>query len=240
MSPSSILLRGTLLTLLFVFTATLAAQLETNSITQVTRQLPTTLCAPPPQAGVRVCAPSYGNVPGSPVAVGTPFQFIASATGAHGPVNHIELWIDGHKNRQISGNLIDQTVALPLGTHRIVAFEVDSTGAHLNSVPFDLTIQSDSTGTPCAPPSTPGVNVCNPQPNSCTTTPWYPVVAAGTGASGSVNHMELWINGNKIADIPGAYMNTNVTAGGFDTVTVIEVDDLGAFIKSAPIVFPVC
>jgi len=59
------------------------------------------------------------------------------------------------------------------------------------------------------------------------------VIASGPGASRTVNHLELWIDGNKIGNYSGASMNANVPlAAGSHAITVIEVDSNWNYVKS--------
>lgn len=187
------------------------------------------------QRRVHICQPLI--IPNSN-GVGTPFQLIVSGTGAKGPVEHMEVWVDFKKVQQSSGNLFDAPLNLSPGTHRLVVVEVDTTGAYMKSDPADLFVESSS-GT-CAPPSDPGVNVCEPALDSCHSFPWVTVEAAGTGASGSVHRMELWSNGAKLANFPGDTINTNLFLPDFNTVTIVEVDSAGAFIKSPRIKIQSC
>ncbi len=192
-------------------------------------------CPPPAQAGVHVCMP-FPNTSN----INSPVQVIASGTGASGQVNHMELWADGHKLGQSPGSLFDAPVRLQSGSHQVTAVEVDSRGAFLKSSSVSVTVTFDNSGQTCSLPSSPGVHVCSPVPNMCTTSGYTSVVASGKGASGTVNHMELWVGNLKIADFPGNHFNTNLRVSDFGTVTVIEVDSKGAFIKAAPITVHLC
>jgi hypothetical protein len=89
-------------------------------------------------------------------------------------------------------------------------------------------------------PPGPGVNVCEPMSGSCHTTAWVSVVAAAKGQRGTVNRMELWVNGGKIANFPENRINTNLFIQDFKTVTIYEMDSKGGFIKSAPIILQSC
>jgi hypothetical protein len=64
---------------------------------------------------------------------------------------------------------------------------------------------------------------------------------AGKGASGTVNHLELWIDRSKIDNDSGSTMNSaNTTpAYGSHTAQVVEVESKGACLKSAPMTFAV-
>ena len=190
-------------------------------------------CPAPTSAGVHVCWP-VGTEIGSPV------QVIASATGAGGPVNHIELWDSGKKVTQSPGSLFDKPVQLSTGPHRLTLVEVDSTGAHVNSTPLTLTVDYNSLPNQCAAPGMPGVNVCIPAYGSCHTAGYTTVVAAGTGASGTVARMELWVNGVKLANFPGSTINTNLYLPDYDKLTIVEVDSKGAYVKSQTITILSC
>jgi hypothetical protein len=195
-------------------------------------------CPAPVNAGVRICQPVIS--PQTSAAIASPFQLIASGTGAQGPVKLMEVWVDYVKVKQAYGNLFDAPLTLSSGTHRLVVVEVDTTGAYLKSAPVTVSIEGDTSSEQCVPPASPGVNVCEPLPNSCHTAPWTTVIAAGTGASGTVHRMELWSSGVKLANFPGNTVNTNLYLPDFSTVTVVEVDSTGAYIKSSRITIQSC
>jgi hypothetical protein len=190
-------------------------------------------CPAPSQEGVKLCAP-FNNA-----EINAPFQVIGSATSGSAQVNHFELWADGKKVTQTSGTPFDEPITLSSGKHTLTLIEVASTGAFVKGTPFNVTVENYE-NQPCLPPGAAGVNVCSPTPNSCHTSAWVGVVAAGTGASGAVSRMELWVNGGKIANFPGNRINTNFFIQDFSTVVIDEVDSKGAVIKSAPITVQSC
>jgi|GEM_PF-2205991 len=186
-------------------------------------------CAPPSVPGVNVCSPTPNEDVSSPV------NFIAAGTGASGTVNHLELWIDNAKVGNYSGAEMNASVPVAAGTHQATVVEVDSAGNYVKSTPVNFTVGASS----CTPPSEPGVNVCSPAPNADVSSP-VNFIAAGTGASGTVNHLELWIDNAKIGNYSGAEMNTSVTvASGTHQATVVEVDSKGNYVKSTPVNFTV-
>jgi hypothetical protein len=69
-------------------------------------------CSAPAKAGVHVCFPF--NLSNGGAGVASPFQVIAAGTGAGGPVKLMEVWADGKKIAQTSGNLFDAPVTLPI------------------------------------------------------------------------------------------------------------------------------
>ena len=168
-------------------------------------------------------------------------QLIAAGTGGGGAVRLMEVFVDGKKVAQASGNLFDAPITLTTGSHRVVVVEVDTTGAYVKSAAQSIVVDNSTANEACPAPSSPGVNVCIPQPNSCHTAAYSTFVATGTGASGTVSRMELWVNGTKLANFPGNHINTNFSfLPDFDKVTIIEVDSNGAYIKATPIVLQSC
>jgi hypothetical protein len=49
--------------------------------------------------------------------------------------------------------------------------------------------------------------------------------------------MELWINGTKLANFSGNPINTNLLFLSQATITVVEVDSKGNYVKSTPVFF---
>ena len=102
-----------------------------------------------------------------------------------------------------------------------------------------VTVGSGGGGGPCNPPSSPGAVLCTPALGSTVTSP-VQFTGAGTGARGSVNHLELWIDNTKIGNYTGNTMSASVPlANGSHSATLVEVDSSGAYIKSSPDTFTV-
>jgi len=190
-------------------------------------------CPAPSHQGVNICGLPAGS------NIDAPFQLIASATSATAQVKLMELWADGKKITQADGSPFDQPVTLAPGTHEITLIELDTVNASVKSTPFKLTVEGNDTQT-CSPPAGPGVNVCDPEPNSCHTSAWTIVSAAGKGNSGTVSRMELWINGVRIANFSGDKIFTNLFAQDFSKLRIVEVDSKGGSITSPTIVVQSC
>ena len=171
-------------------------------------------CTSPSDEGVNVCMPYNGSLEQSP------FQVIGAGTSGRGRVVEMEVWADGKKVTQSSGTPFDESVSLPPGDHELTLTEDDETGYHSNSEPFKVTVVENSEQ-PCAPPASPGVNVCEPMPNSCNTQPYINISAAATGATGPVVRMEVWINGAKVANFSGGKFETNMIL--FDTNYYMQI-----------------
>lgn len=186
-------------------------------------------CTTPSQQGVNICMPYQG------AEVASPFQVIGAGTSGRGQVALMQLWADGRKIMQTPGTPFDEPIALPLGAHQLTLIEVDDTGFYSKSEPLNVTVVDSSfSNQECPPPGSPGVNVCQPSPNSCNVQPGTYISAAGKGESGPVIRMEVWISGAKVANFPGDHFETNMIL--FDssyTMEIWEIDSHGHSLKSA-------
>jgi len=190
-------------------------------------------CAGPSSAGVNICSPTAGQ------SVTSPVTFVADGSGASGQVNHLELWIDGNKMGNYNGSTMNAGVTLPAGAHAATVVEVDSQLHYVKSNPVHFTVKQNSAAVNCAAPSSAGAVLCTPTAGGIEASS-VQFTGAGTGASGSVNHLELWIDGLKIGNYSGSMLNTQVTLrSGTHAATLVEVDSQLHFVKSAPVSFTV-
>jgi hypothetical protein len=84
----------------------------------------------------------------------------------------------------------------------------------------------------CQAPSSPGVHLCAPNPNVSQTSP-VTVVATGKAANGSVSHLDVYVDGSKVASVAGNTMNKAIAvASGYHQLYVTEVDSTGGSIQS--------
>ncbi len=170
------------------------------------------------------------------LAPGGTQQFTATVSGT---TNTAVTWaVDGMYGGNTTVGTISSsglyTAPASSGSHTITATsaaDTTKTGA------AGVTVTSSSGG--CNPPSSPGAVLCTPVAGSTVTSP-VQFTGAGTGASGSVNHLELWIDSTKIGDYPGNKMSASVAlASGSHSATLVEVDSAGNYIKSTPDTFNV-
>ena len=151
-------------------------------------------------------------------------------------MNHLELWIDGNKIGNFPGNTMSASVPLANGSHTATLVEVDSASNFIKSTPVTFTVGGTPPLRSTVFSGSDSVHTSRGQHGYFTGT----IHRAGTGASGSVNHLELWVDGNKIGDFPGSTMSASVPlANGSHTATLIEVDSSSNFIKSTPVTFNV-
>jgi FG-GAP-like repeat len=190
-------------------------------------------CTAPSSPGALLCAPQAGHTYSSPV------QFTGAGTGASGKVDHLELWIDGTKIGNYPENSMTASVALANGSHTATLVEVDSSYHYVKSNPVTFSVGSGGGTPPCMAPSSPGAKLCSPAQGSSVSSPVL-FTGAGTGASGKVDHLELWIDGSKIGNYPGNSMSASVAlASGSHAATLVEVDSTYHYLKSNPVTFTV-
>jgi len=147
-------------------------------------------CNPPNgYTGITLCAPTTTVVSSSPV------QFSIGAANQT-PGRSVEVWADGTKmGEQLKGafshySFLDASYPLSDGNHTVTVFSSGWDNL-LQEFTFPLTVGS----TTCAPPESPGVNVCSPL-NQATVD--SPVLAWASGATiGTVAHMEVRVDGVK-------------------------------------------
>lgn len=212
-----------------------------QSATQ-TSSIQASSCPAPSSPGVVVCAPP--TFTGSPTAIASPMQLIASAAANQGRVIRMEELVDGQKIAQVHGDVLNEPVNVPNGSHTLIVVARETGGASVNSAPINVEIEGSTAGEACPSPSSPGVNVCVPGifngVTGCHTSPWSTFIASGTAQTGTVRRMELWLNGRILAVFPGNSLNTNLYVNDFSTVVIKEVDSNGQVIESPPLVIQSC
>lgn len=177
-------------------------------------------CAAPASDGVTICAPASGATVGSPV------QVQAAAT-VSGTLAQTELWVDGVKKYSTASNSLDTSVSLPAGSHRFAVLAINTAGQKWEDVVY-ATVGSGT----CSAPSSAGVHICQPASGSTVSSP-VQVQAAGT-VTGTISHMELWVDGVKKYSAAGAVLNTSVSLGaGSHRFAVLALNTAGQKWESA-------
>ena len=199
-------------------------------------------CPAPGSPGVAVCAPPSFTGFATPIA--SPMQLIASATASQGRVIRMEELVDGGKTAQVHGDVFNEPVNVPNGSHTLIVVARETGNGSVNSAPINIQIEGSTAGEACPSPSSPGVNVCEPGifngVTGCHTSPWSTFVASGTAQTGTVRRMELWLDGAILAAFPGNSLNTNLYVNDFSTVVIKVVDSNGKTIESPPLLIQAC
>jgi hypothetical protein len=171
------------------------ASSDTATTSSITTQLNNTTggtfpncTAPGSGNGILLCSPAINGTSSSPL------NFSASAT-SFGQLRKIELWVDGAKvNEQFNAwehnAWFQWSGVFPSGSHyaTLYAADVDNRLSRLN---FDFTVS----GPACSAPSSDGVHICAPANGSSASSPIQ--VAAAAKIAGTLNRMELWVDGEK-------------------------------------------
>jgi len=136
--------------------------------------------------GMALCAPiTYA---------GSPANFSLTATDFR-PLRKIELWVDGKKIAQQDhtweGNAwFNYSTSFAAGTHRGTFFAADI-GNNLQRLDFNFNVGQG----PCTMPTSEGVRICKPLSGSTVSSPV--LVEAAANIAGTLDRMELWVDGVK-------------------------------------------
>jgi hypothetical protein len=93
-------------------------------------------CPYPVSPAIHYCGPANGSA-----VTGPGVSFKATARARTGPVNRIELWVDGHKLFQTFSDRLNHTQTLSKGTHAATLVEVDSAGALIKTNVSKFTVK---------------------------------------------------------------------------------------------------
>ena len=174
-------------------------------------------CGAPTSPGVNVCSPANGSTVQSPVSV----QASATVTGT---ISSMQLWVDGVKKFANTGTrTLSTSLSLAAGTHRFAVLALNTAGTKWQTV-VNATV-GGTTG--CTAPTSPGVNICKPVSGSTVSSP-VQVQAVGT-VTGTISHMELWVDGvKKFATTSGSTLSTSLTlAAGTHRFAVLAINTAG-------------
>ena len=93
-------------------------------------------CQYPVFPAIHYCGPAYGST-----VKGPGVSFKATARAATGPVNRLELWVDGHKLFQTFSDRLNRTQTLSKGKHAATVVEVDSAGGLIKTNVVKFTVE---------------------------------------------------------------------------------------------------
>jgi hypothetical protein len=143
-------------------------------------------------------------------------QVFNIAANSHGQLRKIELWVDGNKieeqyNTWGHNAFMDFSSTIGAGSHTgtFFAVNIDNT---LQRIDFSVTV--DAAGS-CSAPSSDGVNVCKPAGGSTVSSPVQ--VQATAKIAGTLNRMEIWVDGvKKYTETSSTSFNTSLSIGAGD------------------------
>jgi hypothetical protein len=170
---------------------------------------------------VTVSSPSNGATVGSPV------NFVASATGGSFPVTAMRIYVDNVSDYLTNSSSLNTSLALAGGSHYVVVQAWNSAGQVFKNA-LNITVGSSPS------PSAGAVTVTSPG-NGATVTSPVNFVAAATPVSGRViTAMMIYVDNNSDYTTNAASLNTSLSlAAGGHSVVVQAWDNTGAVYKSA-------
>jgi hypothetical protein len=170
---------------------------------------------------VTVSSPSNGATVGSPV------NFVASATGGSFPVTAMRIYVDNVSDYLTNSSSLNTSLALAGGGHYVVVQAWNSAGQVFKNA-LNITVGSSPS------PSAGAVTVTSPG-NGATVTSPVNFVAAATPVSGRViTAMMIYVDNNSDYTTNAASLNTSLSlAAGGHSVVVQAWDNTGAVYKSA-------
>ena len=116
----------------------------------------------------------------------------------------------------------------------LLAASLIPTFAHAQEPTATSTTQSTAPYGNCPAPGTPGVHVCWPGSGEIQSP--VQIIASATGGDGTVNHIELWVDGKKTDQSAGNLFDKAVQLSSVThRVVLVEVDSAGSYVKSSPL-----
>ena len=159
-------------------------------------------------ATVKVSVPTSGSVVGSPV------QFVASATMSNCSqgVASMGVYIDDHLTRVVNGTSLNVSLSMAPGPHKTVVEEWDYCGGATYTI-IPITVSGGQTG----------VSVTSPKNNSTVTSPVQFVATANTTTcSKGVASMGVYINNHLTYVSNGRSLNTAISLSPATYNAVVE------------------
>jgi hypothetical protein len=152
-------------------------------------------CSPSDKA-VQICSPLSGSAQTSPVSI--------TAKGGSS-VSYMELWVDGVKRTQVSGNSLSSSLALAIGPHTLNMYGKVA-GVVTDKKTASLTVAACGT-----PATTTSAVICFPLDGAMLPS----LVKIWARGGSAVTMLELWIDGVKKAQVNGNSIYTffDLTAG---------------------------
>jgi phospholipase C len=175
---------------------------------------------------VTICTPTNG------VTVTSPVNIVAGTTDNSSTVSFLQIYIDGAKQYQVSGNQLNTSLALSTGSHRMTVQAQDAAGTIFKST-INITVGTGSGGGPCTLSTTnPSVTICAPGDGATVTSPVN--VVAGTTDSNTVTKMEIYLDGVGVYGVAANQLNASIpiSSSGTHRVAVQAWDNIGQVFKS--------
>lgn len=173
--------------------------------------------------GVAIDSPGISSVQGTSVLV----KATASELGSS--IDHLEVWDNGTKLANVFASTVDQNFTLAAGSHQLTVQDVGP-GPNFAVLHKETTSFSVS--------ATNGVVISTPA-SGATQATFLPVSAYAVNGSTPIDHLEVWVDGNKLGDSPkGSTVSQWYTlSAGSHTMTVQSMTSSGTVIDKSQVTF---
>jgi len=142
---------------------------------------------------------------------------VGAIGGGQSPVTKMQLYVDGNSQYQASGNTLQASISLPVGSHTLAVEAADSSG-NLATNKFSVTSAS------------PNVNILSPGANASFYSPMY--VSALAIDPTPVNTIQVYVDGALTYQVTGTGIQNSIPVSiGKHSVTVQESNSSGATYK---------
>jgi hypothetical protein len=182
------LFRHGLVPALIVFGLASTAMAATAPCTLKTTDPSVTICTPAPNATVT-----------------SPVHVVAGTTSSK-TVTLVQIYVDGVKAAQVSGNTIDKSVSMAAGTRRVTVQAYNGTWFRST---VNITVQSGTSS--CTPSTTqPSVTICTPAPNATVASPVH--VVATSNSSPPASTLQIYLDGKAVYTAKATSLDTSISA----------------------------
>jgi hypothetical protein len=186
-----------------------------------------TSCSATTNRTVKICSPSTGS------SVTSPVQVIAGIRSDAG-VKAAQIYVDGTKvySGPVGMTLVNQSLVMSAGTHKITVKGWDSAGSFSASV----TITVVAGNTTCSATANRTVKICSPTAGSTVSSPVD--VLAGLRSDSGISAAQIYLDGVRVFQAPAGTktvdQNLSMSAGSH-RITVKGWDSGGSFSQSESI-----
>lgn len=156
-----------------------------------------------------------------------------AASTASGTISRVEVWDNGVKREDLSylpATLYDGS--MKNGWNRVTV-KVWDTDGNLYQAQRSFYVTGFGAGK-CSTPSTAGINLCWPPPNSLQPNQAVPISASAKGQNSNIKYVNIYVDGKFLVGQSGNYIVTGASmSAGTHSVTALAIDSAGHTFKAS-------
>lgn len=184
-------------------------------------------CTAPSSPGLRICFPNQNSVVMYTAALEM------SVSTASGAIARVEVWDNGSKRDNfpyLPATLYDGS--MKNGWNRVTV-KVWDTAGNLYQAQRSFYVTGFGAGK-CSAPSTAGINLCWPAPNSLQPNQAVPISATAKSQNSNIKYVNIYVDGKFLVGQAGNYIVTGAgVSAGTHTITARAVDSAGHTFKTS-------